>query len=70
LWLITLVKLFLLFNIAGCFFWASLGEEVCIAKTVLARYSSDETFDMGLDTGSPVGGDYASPNPFMVTWKS
>jgi len=35
-----------------------------IAKTVLGRYSADETFDIGMDTGSPVSEDYASPNAF------
>jgi hypothetical protein len=35
-----------------------------VEKTVLARYSADETFDIGMDTGSPVSEDYASPNPF------
>jgi hypothetical protein len=35
-----------------------------IAKTVPARYSQDETFDVGLDTGLPVSNDYASPNSF------
>jgi arylsulfatase len=35
-----------------------------IAETVPGRYSADETFDIGLDTGSPVSNDYASPNPF------
>ena len=40
-----------------------------IEKTVLGRYSADETFDIGLDTGSPVSNDYASPNPFTGTIK-
>jgi len=35
-----------------------------IAKTVPGRFSADETFDIGRDTGSPVSADYASPNPF------
>jgi arylsulfatase A-like enzyme len=35
-----------------------------IEKTVPARYSADETFDVGMDTGSPVGSGYASPNRF------
>jgi arylsulfatase len=44
-----------------------------IEKTVLGRYSADETFDVGLDTGSPVSNDYESPDPFTGTikkWKS
>lgn len=28
------------------------------------KYSADETFDIGADTGSPVSDDYASPNRF------
>jgi hypothetical protein len=35
-----------------------------VARTVPARYSADETFDIGMDTGSPVSEDYVSPNPF------
>jgi arylsulfatase len=35
----------------------------------LGRYSADETFDIGMDTGSPVSADYASPNPFTGTLK-
>ena len=35
-----------------------------IEKTVPGRFSADETFDIGRDTGSPVSSDYASPNPF------
>jgi arylsulfatase len=35
-----------------------------VEKTVPARFSADETFDVGMDTGSPVSADYASPNPF------
>ena len=34
-----------------------------IAHTILGRYSADETFDTGLDTGSPAG-NYASPFAF------
>jgi arylsulfatase len=33
------------------------------------KYSADETFDIGADTGSPVSGDYASPNRFTGTLK-
>ena len=40
-----------------------------VDKTVLGRYSADETFDNGMDTGSPVSEDYASPNPFTGTLK-
>jgi arylsulfatase len=35
-----------------------------VDKTVLGRYSADETFDIGVDTGSPVSDDYKSPNPY------
>jgi arylsulfatase len=35
-----------------------------IEKTILGRYSADETFDIGMDTGSPVSDDYKSPNPY------
>jgi len=35
-----------------------------VDKTVLGRYSADETFDIGMDTGSPVSDDYKSPNPY------
>ncbi|KRQ09023.1 arylsulfatase A-like enzyme [Bradyrhizobium sp. USDA 4518] len=35
-----------------------------VEKSVLGRFSADETFDIGMDTGSPVSDDYASPNPY------
>jgi arylsulfatase len=35
-----------------------------VEKTVPARYSADETFDIGMDTGTPVSDDYASLNRF------
>ena len=35
-----------------------------VDKTVPGRFSADETFDMGVDTGSPVSTAYKSPNPF------
>jgi arylsulfatase len=38
-----------------------------VEKTVLGRYSADETFDIGMDTGSPVSDDYTSPNPYTGT---
>jgi arylsulfatase A-like enzyme len=38
-----------------------------IEKTILGRYSADETFDIGMDTGSPVSDDYKSPNPYTGT---
>jgi arylsulfatase A-like enzyme len=38
-----------------------------IEKTILGRYSADETFDIGMDTGSPVSNDYRSPNPYTGT---
>ena len=38
-----------------------------VEKTILGRYSADETFDVGMDTGSPVGDGYQSPNPYAGT---
>ena len=35
-----------------------------VEKTVLARFSPDETFDIGLDAATPVSEDYKSPNPY------
>ena len=35
-----------------------------VEKTVPGRFSADETFDIGMDTGSPVSRDYKSPNAF------
>jgi arylsulfatase len=35
-----------------------------VDKTEPARFSADETFDIGMDTGSPVSADYQSPNPY------
>lgn len=35
-----------------------------VEKTVLGRLSPDETFDIGMDTGSPVSASYTSPNPY------
>jgi arylsulfatase len=35
-----------------------------VEMTVPARFSADETFDIGRDTGSPVSADYQSPFPF------
>jgi hypothetical protein len=40
-----------------------------VEKTVPARFSADETFDVGMDTGSPVSADYAAPNKFTGTLK-
>ncbi len=40
-----------------------------IPKTIPGRYSADETFDTGLDSGSPVG-SYASPFHFNGAIKS
>jgi arylsulfatase len=38
-----------------------------VEKTILGRYSADETFDIGMDTGSPVSDDYKSPNSYTGT---
>ncbi len=38
-----------------------------IERTVCCRFSLDETFDVGADTGSPVIEDYATRMPFQFT---
>ncbi len=38
-----------------------------VDKTILGRFSADETFDTGLDTGSPVSNLYQSPFKFTGT---
>jgi arylsulfatase len=46
------------------------GKEVArgrVDKTVLGRFSADETFDTGEDTGSPVSRAYKAPFPFGGT---
>ncbi|HTG52881.1 MAG TPA: arylsulfatase, partial [Candidatus Tectomicrobia bacterium] len=46
------------------------GKEVAkghVNKTVPGRFSADETFDTGEDTGSPVSDLYQSPNRFTGT---
>jgi hypothetical protein len=40
-----------------------------LIKTIYARFSADETFDTGLDTGSPVSNLYQSPFKFTGTLK-
>ncbi|HVO31438.1 MAG TPA: arylsulfatase, partial [bacterium] len=40
-----------------------------VERTVPARYSADETFDVGCDTGSPVSTEYRSPFPYGGTLK-
>jgi arylsulfatase len=40
-----------------------------VEKTVLGRYSADETFDIGEDTGTPVGSGYESPFQYTGTLK-
>ena len=35
-----------------------------VEKTEAARFSADETFDIGCDTGSPVSADYRAPFRF------
>jgi arylsulfatase A-like enzyme len=40
-----------------------------IEKTEWSRFSADETFDIGEDTGSPVSTAYTSPNRFTGTIK-
>ena len=41
--------------------------EVSIPQTLPARFSLDETFDVGADTGTPIVEDYASKMPFEFT---
>ena len=38
-----------------------------IPQTIAARFSLDETFDVGEDTGTPVIEDYADQMPFAFT---
>ena len=38
-----------------------------IGQTVPTRFSLDETFDIGMDTGTPVVEDYADKMPFKFT---
>ena len=38
-----------------------------IEKTVVGKFSPDETFDIGMDTGSPVSESYTSPDPYTGT---
>jgi hypothetical protein len=38
-----------------------------IPRTIPARFSLDETFDVGEDTGTPVTEDYAAKMPFAFT---
>ena len=40
-----------------------------VEKTVPGRFSADETFDIGMNTGSPVSTAYKSPNAFTGTLK-
>jgi arylsulfatase len=40
-----------------------------VEKTVPARFSADETFDLGLDSGSPVSSEYRAPFRFAGTIK-
>ena len=40
-----------------------------VDKTVLGRFSADETFDTGEDDGSPVSEAYESPFKFTGTMK-
>ena len=42
-------------------------DEGRVEATEWGRFSADETFDIGADTGSPVSADYASPNRFTGT---
>jgi arylsulfatase len=49
------------------------GQEVAkgrVEKTIFGRFSADETFDTGEDTGSPVSDLYKSPFRFAGTIKN
>ena len=41
--------------------------QVSIPQTVAARFSLDETFDVGEDAGTPVVEDYAAKMPYEFT---
>ena len=41
--------------------------EVRIPQTTAVRFSLDETFDVGADTGTPVVEDYVDDMPFRFT---
>lgn len=46
------------------------GQQVAqghIERTICCRFSLDETFDVGADTGTPVIEDYADKTPFCFT---
>jgi hypothetical protein len=40
------------------------GADGRVDETIFVHFSADETFDTGLDTGSPVSDQYASPFKF------
>lgn len=44
-----------------------VGEGRIDATNWIGKYSADETFDIGEDSGSPVSDEYASPNRFTGT---
>ena len=46
-----------------------VGEGRFDVTTWIGKYSADETFDIGADTGTPVSDDYVSPNRFTSTLK-
>jgi arylsulfatase len=46
-----------------------VGEGRLDVTAWVGKYSADETFDIGADTGTPVSADYASPNRFTGTIK-
>ena len=41
--------------------------QVAIPQTLPARFSLDETFDVGADTGTPIVEDYAGKMPYAFT---
>jgi arylsulfatase len=41
--------------------------ECRVAETLMARFSLDETFDVGMDTGTPIVDDYDAKMPYAFT---
>ena len=52
---------------AGCSWTGHRSRRAGFAQTVRFRFSLDETFDVGEDTGTPVVEDYAMPFAFGGT---
>ena len=48
---------------------SKVGEGRINVTNWIGKYSADETFDIGEDSGSPVSDDYVAPNRFSGTIK-